>query len=81
MKPALSYHSTTIPRQWQQLPQGELMAKAIEQIIALPDPVGATRHIEQRPNGINIEKRRIALGVICMIYEARPNVTADAGAL
>lgn len=57
------------------------MAKAIEQIIALPDPVGATRHIEQRPNGINIEKRRIALGVICMIYEARPNVTADAGAL
>jgi glutamate-5-semialdehyde dehydrogenase len=59
----------------------EAMAKAIEQIIALSDPVGATRHIEQRPNGINIEKRRIALGVICMIYEARPNVTADAGAL
>ncbi|WP_166837930.1 glutamate-5-semialdehyde dehydrogenase [Rheinheimera pleomorphica] len=59
----------------------EAMAKAIEQIIALPDPVGATRQIEQRPNGINIEKRRIALGVICMIYEARPNVTADAGAL
>lgn len=59
----------------------ESMAAAIEQIIALPDPVGAVRHIEQRPNGINIEKRRIALGVICMIYEARPNVTADAGAL
>ena len=59
----------------------EAMAKAIEQIIALADPVGATRQIEQRPNGINIEKRRIALGVICMIYEARPNVTADAGAL
>ncbi|HEY0921543.1 glutamate-5-semialdehyde dehydrogenase [Rheinheimera pacifica] len=59
----------------------DAMAKAIEQIIALPDPVGATRHIQQRPNGINIEKRRIALGVICMIYEARPNVTADAGAL
>ena len=59
----------------------ENMAGAIEQIITLPDPVGATRHIEQRPNGINIEKRRIALGVICMIYEARPNVTADAGAL
>lgn len=59
----------------------DAMAKAIEQIITLPDPVGATRHIEQRPNGINIEKRRIALGVICMIYEARPNVTADAGAL
>lgn len=57
------------------------MAQAIEQIISLPDPVGATRQIERRPNGINIEKRRIALGVICMIYEARPNVTADAGAL
>ncbi len=59
----------------------EAMANAIEQIIALPDPVGATRYIEQRPNGIHIAKRRIALGVICMIYEARPNVTADAGAL
>ncbi|MGI5308795.1 glutamate-5-semialdehyde dehydrogenase [Rheinheimera sp. WS51] len=59
----------------------ESMASAIEQIIALDDPVGKTRFIEQRPNGINIEKRRIALGVICMIYEARPNVTADAGAL
>lgn len=59
----------------------ESMASAIEQIIALEDPVGKTRFIEQRPNGINIEKRRIALGVICMIYEARPNVTADAGAL
>ena len=59
----------------------DAMANAIEQIINLPDPVGATRQIEQRPNGINIEKRRIALGVICMIYEARPNVTADAGAL
>lgn len=59
----------------------ESMAQAIEQIISLPDPVGSSRHIEKRPNGINIEKRRIPLGVICMIYEARPNVTADAGAL
>lgn len=59
----------------------DAMAAAIEQIIALPDPVGVTRHIESRPNGIAISKRRIPLGVICMIYEARPNVTADAGAL
>lgn len=59
----------------------EAMAQAIEQIIQLPDPVGLTRQIEQRPNGINIAKTRIPLGVICMIYEARPNVTADAGAL
>ncbi|KKO44191.1 gamma-glutamyl phosphate reductase [Arsukibacterium ikkense] len=59
----------------------DAMAQAIEQIIQLPDPVGLTRQIEQRPNGINIAKTRIPLGVICMIYEARPNVTADAGAL
>lgn len=59
----------------------EAMAAAIEQIIQLPDPVGQSRFIEQRPNGIKISKRRIPLGVICMIYEARPNVTADAGAL
>jgi glutamate-5-semialdehyde dehydrogenase len=59
----------------------DAMSKAIEQIIQLTDPVGATRQIEQRPNGINIAKTRIPLGVICMIYEARPNVTADAGAL
>lgn len=59
----------------------DAMASAIEQIIRLPDPVGQSRQIEQRPNGINIAKRRIPLGVICMIYEARPNVTADAGAL
>ncbi|MEE2024526.1 glutamate-5-semialdehyde dehydrogenase [Alkalimonas mucilaginosa] len=59
----------------------DAMAAAIEQIIHLPDPVGNKRFIEERPNGIRIEKRRIPLGVICMIYEARPNVTADAGAL
>lgn len=59
----------------------DAMASAIEQIIRLSDPVGQSRQIEQRPNGINIAKRRIPLGVICMIYEARPNVTADAGAL
>ncbi|WP_333608781.1 glutamate-5-semialdehyde dehydrogenase [Arsukibacterium sp.] len=59
----------------------DAMASAIEQIVSLPDPVGQSRFIEQRPNGINIAKTRIPLGVICMIYEARPNVTADAGAL
>ncbi|MDX3775477.1 glutamate-5-semialdehyde dehydrogenase [Chromatiaceae bacterium AAb-1] len=57
------------------------MADAITQIIDLPDPLAGRRHIEQRPNGIQIYKQRIPLGVICMIYEARPNVTADAGAL
>jgi len=59
----------------------EDMAKAIEEIIALPDPVGESYLLEERPNGMRIDKMRIPLGVICMIYEARPNVTADAGAL
>lgn len=59
----------------------EGMASAIEEIIDLADPVGERHHFETRPNGIQVDKMRIPLGVICMIYEARPNVTADAGAL
>ncbi|RUO78179.1 glutamate-5-semialdehyde dehydrogenase [Idiomarina tyrosinivorans] len=59
----------------------EGMATAIEEIIELSDPVGDSYVLDERPNGIKIEKMRIPLGVICMIYEARPNVTADAGAL
>ncbi|EKE83735.1 glutamate-5-semialdehyde dehydrogenase [Idiomarina xiamenensis] len=59
----------------------EGMATAIEEIIALKDPVGDRYLLDERPNGIKVEKMRIPLGVICMIYEARPNVTADAGAL
>ena len=59
----------------------EAMAEGIEVIIGLDDPVGQERIIGTRPNGIEIKKMRIPLGVVCMIYEARPNVTADAGAL
>lgn len=59
----------------------EAMASGIETIAELSDPVGQERHIETRPNGIKISKMRVPLGVICMIYESRPNVTADAGAL
>ena len=59
----------------------EDMGVAIEELIALPDPVGDSYLLEERPNGMRIDKMRIPLGVICMIYEARPNVTADAGAL
>ncbi|CCQ11467.1 Gamma-glutamyl phosphate reductase [Pseudoalteromonas luteoviolacea B = ATCC 29581] len=59
----------------------EAMAQGIETIIDLPDPVGLTRELGTRPNGIQIRKMRVPLGVVCMIYEARPNVTADAGAL
>ncbi|ALU43019.1 glutamate-5-semialdehyde dehydrogenase [Pseudoalteromonas rubra] len=59
----------------------EDMAQGIETIIELPDPVGTVRDLGSRPNGIEIRKMRVPLGVVCMIYEARPNVTADAGAL
>ncbi|MGE4260931.1 glutamate-5-semialdehyde dehydrogenase [Shewanella sp.] len=57
------------------------MAEGIDTIVGLADPVGLRRELGTRPNGIKISKLRVPLGVICMIYEARPNVTADAGAL
>lgn len=57
------------------------LAGAVRQIAALPDPVGQIRQLAPRPNGIQVGRMRIPLGVIAMIYEARPNVTADAGAL
>jgi len=59
----------------------EQLAQAVEQIAALPDPVGQIRQLAPRPNGIQVGRMRIPLGVIAMVYEARPNVTADAGAL
>ncbi|WP_434428567.1 glutamate-5-semialdehyde dehydrogenase [Xylella fastidiosa] len=57
------------------------MADALRDIAALPDPVGQVTRDDRRPNGIHIQKIRVPLGVIAMIYEARPNVTADAAAL
>jgi len=54
---------------------------AIREVATLPDPVGIVTRRETRPNGIVVERVRIPLGVIAMIYEARPNVTADAAAL
>jgi glutamate-5-semialdehyde dehydrogenase len=59
----------------------EAMAAGIEVIAGLDDPVGAERVVSERPNGLQIRKMRVPLGVVCMIFEARPNVTADAGAL
>jgi glutamate-5-semialdehyde dehydrogenase len=59
----------------------EDMASGVETIARLDDPVGLERELGQRPNGLQISKMRVPLGVVCMIYEARPNVTADAGAL
>ena len=57
------------------------MAEGIRQVAALPDPVGAVLSREERPNGLIIEKTAVALGVIAIIYESRPNVTSDAAAL
>jgi glutamate-5-semialdehyde dehydrogenase len=59
----------------------EAMAKAIREVAALPDPVGEIVKIWRRPNGLQVGKMRIPLGVIGIIYEGRPNVTADAAAL
>jgi glutamate-5-semialdehyde dehydrogenase len=59
----------------------EAMAAALEEIAALADPVGAVIAEWTRPNGLLIQRRRVPLGVIGIVYESRPNVTADAGAL
>lgn len=59
----------------------EAMAAGIEQIVALPDPVGEISDMRFRPSGIQVGRMRVALGVIAIIYESRPNVTADAAAL
>ena len=59
----------------------EAMAAGLEAIIRLPDPVGTIAAQWQRPNGLRIQRVRVPLGVIGIIYESRPNVTSDAGAL
>ena len=59
----------------------EAMAQGVEQVIALPDPVGTVIAEWERPNGLRIQRVRVPLGVIGIIYESRPNVTCDAGAL
>ncbi len=57
------------------------MTEGLQQIAALPDPVGEMDEFRLRPNGLKIGKMRVPLGVIGIIYESRPNVTADAAAL
>ena len=53
----------------------------VRQVVALPDPIGRADKTETRPNGLIISRRRVPLGVIAIIFEARPNVTVDAAAL
>lgn len=59
----------------------EGMAEGLEALIALADPIGSTVDQWKRPNGLEIAKKRVPLGVVAIIYEARPNVTADAAGL
>ena len=59
----------------------EAMAVGLEEIAALPEPIGAVIHSTMRPNGLRIDKVRVPLGVVFFIYESRPNVTADAAAV
>jgi glutamate-5-semialdehyde dehydrogenase len=59
----------------------EAVARAIEEVAALPDPIGTIAAEWDRPNGLRIQRVRVPLGVIGIIYESRPNVTADAGVL
>src|SRR5687767_15942443 len=56
----------------------QAMAKGLLEVAALPDPVREIVKMSRRPNGLEVGKMRIPLGVIGIIYEARPNVTADA---
>src|SRR5260363_432643 len=57
------------------------MAAGLRQIAALPDPVGEIHHLKRRPSGIQVGQMRVPIGVIGIIYEARPEVTIDASAL
>lgn len=75
MRPALLDRLTLTPERIAGIVEG------IRQIIALPDPIGRVDRMETRPNGLIIGKRRVPLGVIAIIFEARPNVTVDAAAL
>jgi glutamate-5-semialdehyde dehydrogenase len=59
----------------------EAMALSVDEIARLPDPVGAVIARWRRPNGLDIARVRVPLGVVGIVYESRPNVTADAGAL
>jgi glutamate-5-semialdehyde dehydrogenase len=59
----------------------EAMARGVEEIAAMPDPIGAVIAEWTRPNGLRIQRVRVPLGVIGIVYESRPNVTCDAGAL
>jgi len=59
----------------------DAMIEGVRQVAVLPDPVGAITDLDYRPSGIQVGRMRVPLGVVGIIYESRPNVTADAAAL
>lgn len=75
MRPALLDRLSLTPERIAGIVEG------VRQIISLPDPIGRVDKMETRPNGLIIGRRRVPLGVIAIIFEARPNVTVDAAAL
>ena len=75
MRPAMLDRLTLTPERIAGIVDG------VRQVAALPDPIGRVDRMETRPNGLVIGRRRVPLGVIAIIFEARPNVTVDAAAL
>ena len=75
MRPAMLDRLTLTPERVAGIVDG------VRQVAALPDPIGTVTKMETRPNGLIIGRRRVPLGVIAIIFEARPNVTVDAAAL
>ncbi len=62
-------------------PRFEAMVRALRELISLPDPLSERRRIGNRPNGLEVFRRRVPLGVLAIVYEARPNVTIEAASL
>ena len=75
MRPAMLDRLTLTPERIRGIVEG------VRQVMALPDPIGQVSRMETRPNGLIIGRRRVPLGVVAIIFEARPNVTVDAAAL
>lgn len=81
LAPGYGLNAAAIDRLTLTPPRLEALAKALEEIILLPDPIGEVLDSSVRPNGLQVTRVRVPLGVVFFIYESRPNVTMDAAAL
>ncbi len=79
--PGLGLNNAAIDRLRLDPKRIEAIAASLDEVAALPDPIGEVIEASRRPNGLDVSKVRVPLGVIFMIYESRPNVTVDAAAL